>query len=96
MSKSREGKMNHKETLDQKITGSDTETAASEESNHPNVEEIARRAYEIFLERGGVHGQDLDDWVRAERELREKSSQHEQLSQEESEQTSEPCRSHRV
>jgi Protein of unknown function (DUF2934) len=33
--------------------------------------EIARRAYDIFCERGGEHGHDLDDWLRAERELRE-------------------------
>jgi len=33
--------------------------------------EIGRRAYEIFCERGGEHGHDLDDWFRAERELRE-------------------------
>jgi hypothetical protein len=33
--------------------------------------EIARRAYEIFCERGGEHGHDLDDWLRAEGELRE-------------------------
>ena len=28
------------------------------------------RAYEMYLERGGQHGLDFDDWVRAERELR--------------------------
>ena len=33
-------------------------------------EEIARRAYELFVERGGEHGRDLDDWLRAEREFR--------------------------
>ncbi|HEY3044481.1 MAG TPA: DUF2934 domain-containing protein [Vicinamibacterales bacterium] len=33
------------------------------------TEDIARRAYELFLERGGEHGGDLDDWLRAEREL---------------------------
>jgi hypothetical protein len=32
-------------------------------------EEIARRAYLLFLERGGEHGQDLEDWLRAEAEL---------------------------
>jgi hypothetical protein len=32
-------------------------------------EEIRRRAYEIFLERGGEHGRDLEDWLRAEREV---------------------------
>jgi hypothetical protein len=33
------------------------------------AEEIARRAYEIFLARGGEHGRDLEDWARAEAEL---------------------------
>jgi len=33
------------------------------------TEAIARRAYELFLERGGEHGHDVDDWLRAEREL---------------------------
>ena len=32
-------------------------------------EEIRRRAYEIYLERGGLPGDELDDWLRAEREL---------------------------
>ncbi len=32
-------------------------------------EEIARRAYLLFLERGGEHGHDLADWLRAEAEL---------------------------
>ena len=30
---------------------------------------VARRAYEIFLERGGNSGGELDDWLSAEREL---------------------------
>ena len=33
------------------------------------IEDISRRAYELFLERGGAHGADIDDWLRAEREL---------------------------
>jgi Protein of unknown function (DUF2934) len=32
-------------------------------------EEIGRRAYEIYLERNGLPGDELDDWLRAEREL---------------------------
>ena len=32
-------------------------------------EEIAARAYEIFLARGAAHGNDLDDWLQAEQEL---------------------------
>ena len=31
---------------------------------------IAQRAYALFLERGGDHGRDLEDWLHAERELR--------------------------
>ena len=36
----------------------------------PTDEQIRARAYEMYLERGGTHGLDLDDWVRAERELK--------------------------
>jgi hypothetical protein len=32
---------------------------------------IARRAYEIYLSRGGAHGRNIDDWLQAERELQE-------------------------
>jgi Protein of unknown function (DUF2934) len=32
-------------------------------------ESIRRRAYELFLERGQVSGQELDDWLQAEREI---------------------------
>ncbi len=32
-------------------------------------EQIARRAYELFLARGGEHGHDVEDWLQAEREL---------------------------
>jgi len=32
-------------------------------------EEIRFRAYEIFLERGEQEGNDLDDWLQAEREI---------------------------
>jgi hypothetical protein len=32
-------------------------------------ESTRRRAYEIYLERGGQPGHELDDWLQAEREL---------------------------
>ena len=32
-------------------------------------ERVSQRAYELFLARGGVDGQDFDDWLTAEREL---------------------------
>jgi hypothetical protein len=36
---------------------------------HPERDEIAMRAYQIYLERGGAPGDALDDWTRAEREV---------------------------
>ena len=36
----------------------------------PTPEEIAEAAYRRYLERGGQHGQDFDDWLEAERSLR--------------------------
>ncbi len=36
----------------------------------PTEAEIRERAYHRYLERGGGHGQDFDDWLEAERELR--------------------------
>ena len=39
---------------------------------HPTREEIELRAYQIYVERGGAQGHDLDDWLQAERELIEK------------------------
>lgn len=36
----------------------------------PTHEQISRRAYEIFLARGGTHGRHEEDWYQAERELR--------------------------
>jgi nucleoside diphosphate kinase len=38
--------------------------------NGPTPAEIRQRAFEIHIERGGIHGCDLDDWMQAERELR--------------------------
>jgi hypothetical protein len=40
--------------------------------SHPTREEIELRAYQIYFERGGALGQDLDDWLQAECELLEK------------------------
>lgn len=36
----------------------------------PSREQIAHRAYELFLARGSEHGHDQEDWLQAERELR--------------------------
>jgi len=36
--------------------------------------EVATVAYALFLERGGSHGHDVEDWLRAEQILRERRS----------------------
>ena len=36
----------------------------------PTTEQIAARAYELFLARGGEHGHHDEDWFQAEQELR--------------------------
>lgn len=36
----------------------------------PSREDIERRAYDIYIQRGGGDGGDLDDWLAAEHELR--------------------------
>jgi hypothetical protein len=43
-------------------------------------EEIQRRAYEIYIQRGQVEGYALDDWLRAENELRTQSHQRQATS----------------
>ena len=37
----------------------------------PSREDVAARAYEIFLARGGESGREMDDWLQAEKELME-------------------------
>jgi len=54
---------------------------ASNIRNIPNIvvasvepivhDQIALRAFELYLERGGEHGHDVEDWLRAEREVLE-------------------------
>ncbi len=36
----------------------------------PSLAEVQRRAYELYVKRGGGHGRDLEDWLEAERQLR--------------------------
>jgi len=35
----------------------------------PTDEEVRERAYHRYLERGGVHGSEFDDWLEARRDL---------------------------
>jgi hypothetical protein len=46
--------------------GSRTEVRTS-----PTSEDVALRAYHLYLDRGATHGHDLDDWLQAERQVLE-------------------------
>jgi hypothetical protein len=39
------------------------------EHNEPSREDIAYRAYELYVRRGSGPGKAIEDWVRAEKEL---------------------------
>ena len=58
--------MSPKVMRDENITD---DTTSAEIGNPAPQEEIRRRAYELYLERGEQPGYDLDDWLQAEREL---------------------------
>jgi hypothetical protein len=38
-------------------------------SNESDHEKIAQRAYQIYRERGKMHGSDFSDWLQAEKEI---------------------------
>jgi hypothetical protein len=41
----------------------------SNDTATPTDEAIAKRAYELYLQRGSVSGHELDDWLEAEAQL---------------------------
>jgi hypothetical protein len=46
-----------------------TDESAVSLVQQPGQEEIRRRAFAIHIERGGIRGYDLDDWLQADKEL---------------------------
>jgi hypothetical protein len=57
-------------TPTQQMPETPARNAAASNRTTPTHEQIARRAYEIFLARGAGHGQHEQDWAQAERELK--------------------------
>jgi hypothetical protein len=67
---------NDREPLNQIADTTASETSATgkassavERAAGPSRDEIARRAYQLFEERGREPGREWEDWFRAEREL---------------------------
>jgi hypothetical protein len=48
-------------------------TPATPTASTLNHDDIAHRAYELFLSNGAMHGRDLEHWLQAETELRDRS-----------------------
>jgi len=61
----------NKSNVNSELRSTPLQAQADETSERqtPSHEEIRCRAYEIYLERGGLPGNEIDDWHRAEREL---------------------------
>lgn len=64
-------------TVDAAATSEEVQLAAASGAfaqvrDTPSYDEIAEAAYRRYLNRGGSHGMDIDDWVAAEQELRRK------------------------
>lgn len=61
-----ESLVRHSPATEHRMLATPPEATAAE----PTCEEIRRRAYDIFEARGSTPGNDVDDWLRAESELR--------------------------
>jgi hypothetical protein len=63
------GKDNTNETIEVRASAARPDTENTSADQAPSHEQIRLRAYEIYLERGGFPGNELDDWLQAAREL---------------------------
>jgi Protein of unknown function (DUF2934) len=50
-------------------SAADMGNVSAESHYQPTYDDIAQKAYERYLKRGGADGSDFDDWIEAEREL---------------------------
>jgi Protein of unknown function (DUF2934) len=48
---------------------SSTSTTGNATAALPSTDDIAKRAYELYLQRGSESGYELEDWLQAEAEL---------------------------
>ncbi len=62
----------HQDVETQATSDRQEEAVKTSTGDSPRLPEIRIRAYEIYMERGGQPGHDVDDWIQAERELESK------------------------
>ena len=62
------------DTVDAVRTEAMSEAAVTGRPNgRPSEDDVRVRAYQRYLERGAAHGNDVEDWVEAGKELRRQS-----------------------
>jgi hypothetical protein len=66
-------KSTQRKTDDPVAVASRASTARIEAATGIDEHDIARRAYDLYLTRGGEPGHDVEDWLQAEQELRLRS-----------------------
>jgi len=54
------------------VANGTTETTSLSMASEPSDDDIRIRAYHRYLERGGGHGMDFEDWLEAKRDLLKK------------------------
>jgi len=53
------------------VAADSLDTTSVSMASEPSEDDVRLRAYHRYLERGGGHGMDFEDWLQAKRELRE-------------------------
>ena len=61
-----------KAAADKAVAADPPETTSVSMASEPSEDDIRLRAYHRYLERGGGHGMDFEDWIEAKRELLKK------------------------
>ena len=56
-----------------RVIAQDQPAINTQDHRPPTKDEVAQRAYELFLSRGRTDGRNVEDWLEAERQLKEKS-----------------------
>ena len=64
-----------KAVANKKVAAGNRKTTSVSMASEPSEDDIRLRAYHRYLERGGGHGMDFEDWLEAKRELRELNDQ---------------------
>ncbi len=69
--------MNTRKNAPNLVTSEGGPTDPAGSPHEPTLEQIRERAYETYIQRGRIDGFALDDWLQAEKELKESGNKRE-------------------